>query len=332
MKKATYFGVTDAGTVQCQLCPHACIIAEGARGICSSFENRQSILYAMRYGKVAAAAVDPIEKKPLFHFLPGSSIFSVAQQGCNFRCQWCQNHLLSQSVDDGGDYVTPEDLVRVCLTRNHTAIAFTYSEPLLWIDYIRDFAEVIKNTTPEFSIVMVTNGFVNPKPLHDILPFIDAWNVDIKSMNNEVYRRYIGGELAAVLRSVKDIAHEGSHLEITNLLIPGINDSYEETRSLSEWIKNECGESIPLHITRYHPSYLCTVPEPPVSTIENAYEIAREHLSFVYAGNISHSDHEHTYCPSCGTMLIERTYHEVHIRNLKNNVCGVCAAAIYGKF
>lgn len=332
MKTATYFGVIDNDRIQCRLCPHTCTISNGNRGICHSFENINGTLYAVRYGKVAAAAVDPIEKKPLYHFLPGTGIFSVAPQGCNFRCQWCQNHLLSQSLDDSGEYVSPEDLVHVCETRNHTAIAFTYSEPLLWIDYILDFAAQMKDKNPDFSIVLVSNGCINQTPLHDLLPFVDAWNIDIKSMKNDIYTRYIGGDLASVLRNVKDIAAFGAHLEITNLIVPDINDSYEEIRALAEWIKNECGEQIPLHLSRYHPSYLFSAPATPVDTIENAYAIARDYLSFVYTGNLPHSHHTHTYCPSCGSLLIERTDYNARVCNIKDTLCGTCGSTVYGKF
>ncbi len=333
MKTTQYFGSSKDGKIQCRVCPHGCLISDKERGLCGSFENQDGVLYAMRYAKVAAAAVDPIEKKPLFHFFPGSSVFSVAQQGCNLRCQWCQNHLLSQATDDAGEFVTTEELVRVCETRNHTAIAFTYSEPLIWIDYIRDFAEIMKNKNPAFSIVIVTNGYINHQPLHDILPYIDAFNVDIKSMNADVYHRYIGGDIKAVLRTVKDIATNGTHLEITNLIIPTINDTAQEMTELVQWIAGECGSQIPLHLSRYRPSYLFTEPATPIETIERAYNISREYLSFVYTGNMpAATGHENTYCPSCGALLIEREQYSVHMHHIFNGICDMCGSTVYGKF
>jgi len=299
--EAKYWKKLENGKVKCELCPHNCILAQGKEGICRIRKNIDGTLYATGYGETVTIGMDPIEKKPIFHLKPGSYILSVAPNGCNFRCQWCQNWHISQDKVPTR-YISPDILVTIALRERSVGIAFTYTEPLIWFEYIMDVAKV--GRTRGLKMVAVSNGYINPEPLEELLPYIDAFNIDLKSMNPDVYRRFIGGKLEPVLETIKR-ASQKTLVEVTYLIIPTVNDSEEEIRKLVDFIA-EVNPKIPLHLSRYYPAYKFDVPPTPPKTLLDAYKIAREVLPYVYIGNLPIAGTENTYCPECGNLLVER--------------------------
>ena len=287
MKEASFYTVSGEG-VRCRLCPHHCLIKEGGRGICRSRECRDGTLYALTYGRPCALAVDPVEKKPLNRFMPGTFCLSLSCTGCNLSCRWCQNSDISQAApeDVDGVLLMPEKVVELCLKRGLPSIAFTYTEPLTWWEYIYDIAVLahergLKN-------ILVSAGYVEKEPLRDLLPYLDAANVDIKAMDDGFYRRYCGATLAPVLENILAMVKAGVHVEITNLLIPGLNDAEEQVGTLCRWMVDNGLQEVPLHFSRYFPHYKMTEPGPtPRQTLFKARELAlSEGIRTVYLGNI----------------------------------------------
>ncbi len=287
MKEASFYTVSGEG-VRCRLCPHHCLIKEGGRGICRSRECRDGTLYALTYGRPCAPAVDPVEKKPLNRFMPGTFCLSLSCTGCNLSCRWCQNSDISQAApeDVDGVLLMPEKVVELCLKRGLPSIAFTYTEPLTWWEYIYDIAVLahergLKN-------ILVSAGYVEKEPLRDLLPYLDAANVDIKAMDDGFYRRYCGATLAPVLENILTMVKAGVHVEITNLLIPGLNDSEDQVGTLCRWMVDNGLQEVPLHFSRYFPHYKMTEPGPtPRQTLFKARELAlSEGIRNVYLGNI----------------------------------------------
>ena len=287
MKEASFYTVSGEG-VRCRLCPHHCLIKEGGRGICRSRECRDGTLYALTYGRPCALAVDPVEKKPLNRFMPGTFCLSLSCTGCNLSCRWCQNSDISQAApeDVDGVLLMPEKVVELCLKRGLPSIAFTYTEPLTWWEYIYDIAVLahergLKN-------ILVSAGYVEKEPLRDLLPYLDAANVDIKAMDDGFYRRYCGATLAPVLENILAMVKAGVHVEITNLLIPGLNDAEDQVCALCRWMVDNGLQEVPLHFSRYFPHYKMTEPGPtPRQTLFKARELAlSEGIRTVYLGNI----------------------------------------------
>ena len=287
MKEASFYTVSGEG-VRCRLCPHHCLIKEGGRGICHSRECRDGTLYALTYARPCALAVDPVEKKPLNRFMPGTFCLSLSCTGCNLSCRWCQNSDISQAApeDVDGVLLMPEKVVELCLKRGLPSIAFTYTEPLTWWEYIYDIAVLahergLKN-------ILVSAGYVEKEPLRDLLPYLDAANVDIKAMDDGFYRRYCGATLAPVLENILAMVKAGVHVEITNLLIPGLNDSEDQVGTLCRWMVDNGLQEVPLHFSRYFPHYKMTEPGPtPRQTLFKAREMAlSEGIRNVYLGNI----------------------------------------------
>ena len=287
MKEASFYTVSGEG-VRCRLCPHHCLIKEGGRGICRSRECRDGTLYALTYGRPCALAVDPVEKKPLNRFMPGTFCLSLSCTGCNLSCRWCQNSDISQAApeDVDGVLLMPEKVVELCLKRGLPSIAFTYTEPLTWWEYIYDIAVLahergLKN-------ILVSAGYVEKEPLRDLLPYLDAANVDIKAMDDGFYRRYCGATLAPVLENILAMVKAGVHVEITNLLIPGLNDAEDQVGALCQWMVDNGLQEVPLHFSRYFPHYKMTEPGPtPRQTLFKARELAlSEGIRNVYLGNI----------------------------------------------
>lgn len=284
MQEAKYYKKLDNELVWCHLCPQNCKIKPGRKGICRARQNQEGVLYTLNYGKLTSWGIDPIEKKPLYRFYPGSLIFSVGTFGCNFRCGFCQNWEIAHG-DPPTREVTAEELVEIALDAKRSGsigIAYTYSEPMIWYEFVYDTAkraqqEGLKN-------VLVTNGFVQKEPFMELLPFIDAMNIDVKAFTDEFYRKTCGGQLDPVLRTV-ELAHKSCHVEITTLVVPGMNDSEEEISSLVDWIAS-LDPSIPLHLSRYFPRYKFDLPPTPVATLKRAKEIALEKLKYVYLGNV----------------------------------------------
>jgi len=334
MREAMFYEKLENKTVNCNLCSHRCSgIAESKRGICGVRENRNGKLYSLVYGRVAARSVDPIEKKPLFNFLPGSRSYSIATVGCNFRCDNCQNYDISQMPKERGiivgQDVSPEEIVLAAKLSNCESIAYTYSEPTIFFEYAYDIAkhakkEGIKN-------VFVTNGYITPEALREISPYLDAANIDLKSFSDEFYRKNCGARLEPVLDSIRLYKSLGIWTEITTLIIPTLNDSEEELQKIAEFIK-EVGEETPWHITQFHPTYkLIDLPRTPVTILRRAREIGLEAgLRYVYEGNVPGENGENTYCHNCGKLLIRRFGYSILENKIKNSACTYCGTKIDG--
>ncbi len=331
-REASYWERLDNGWVRCLLCPRECVVPPGERGHCGVRENRDGVYYTLTYGDPCAIHIDPIEKKPFYHFMPGTTAFSIATAGCNLDCKFCQNWQISQArPEELRNYdLPPAELVDAALASGAPSIAYTYSEPTIFYEYMLDCAKLahekgLKN-------VYHSNGFINEKPLRALCPYLDAANLDLKGMSEEYYRDMSGGSLAPVLRSLRILHEEGVHLEVTTLIVPGRNDSPEMIRRQCEWMVENLGPDVPLHFSRFHPQYKLTdLPPTPVETLEHARDIAHAAgLRYVYIGNVPGHDASDTRCPSCGASLIERVGYSVEITGLSDGRCAVCGAPISG--
>jgi len=282
LREALYWESTD-GKIKCHLCPHECTIANEKTGICGVRKNIDGKLFSLVYGEATSIALDPIEKKPLYHYHSGEYILSLGTKGCNFKCPFCQNWTISQDMNAPTEKITAESIVKEAKQCKSFGIAYTYNEPFIWYEFVLDTAKLAKEDGLEN--VLVTNGYVNPEPLEQMLPYIDAMNIDLKSMDEEFYRKICGGRLEPVLyvirRSVKSC-----HIELTNLIIPGLNDSEDNFVRLVDWIFDNLGPEVPLHFSRYFPCYKMTRPTTPIDTLERAYQIAKRKLKHVYLGNV----------------------------------------------
>jgi len=333
MKEAMYYEKLNENKVQCHLCPHNCLIAKDKLGICRNRKNIDGILYSLNYAKVSSVNLDPIEKKPLYHFYPGSNILSLGTLGCNLGCLFCQNYNISQaSVGENSDLVddlTPEDAVKLALKYKNSGnigIAYTYNEPFMWYEYVYDTARLIKKAG--LKNVLVTNGFVNEAPLLDILPFIDAANIDLKSMSADFYEKLCRAKLQPVLNTIK-MMKEKCHIELTNLVITNKNDSEEDIKNLVDWIYNNLGKDTPLHFSAYRPCYKMNEKSTNEKKLEFAYDYASKKLNFVYVGNINNPDWSDTFCPGCGAAVIKRGYMDTEEINIKEeNKCAKCGYKI----
>jgi pyruvate formate lyase activating enzyme len=320
------------GKVHCYLCPRHCRIGTGQAGFCFIRTNREGKLYSLGYGAPAALQIDPIEKKPLNHFLPGTAVFSMGTAGCNMGCFFCQNWDISKSRQDqvNARDVPPDQVPLLALRHGCDSIAFTYNEPTIWGEYI---IEICKAAKPHgLKTVMVTNGYVTREAFHDIYDHIDAANVDLKAFTEKFYGKTTLTHLEPVLETLLLLKNETPvWFEITNLMIPTLNDSPDETRRLADWIFAKLGPDIPLHFTAFHPDFkLRDKPRTPPETLDRARETALEAgLRFVYEGNI-YSAAANTYCPGCGSLLIERSWHSVEENRLVGGRCPRCAREIPG--
>lgn len=320
MREALYYE-RENDKVRCLLCPHRCLITEGKGGICRQRKNHGGKLIAEGYGRVSSIAMDPIEKKPLYHFYPSSSILSAGGLHCNLRCSFCQNWHIAHR-EKPVRFIPPEDLVEIALSCGGIGIAFTYNEPVIWCEYILDAAPLFKKKG--LKVVLVTNGFVNPEPLKCMLGFVDALNIDVKAFKENFYKEVCGGSLEAVKEAVK-IAAEKAHVEITTLVIGGLNDNESEIADLARWLAG-IDKAIPLHLSRYFPNYKMKLPPTPTDTLFRLKDIAKEYLDYVYTGNIWRANND-TYCPECGNKVVERGY-EVKVVGLKENRCSNCGKII----
>lgn len=319
--------------IECQLCPHFCKIAPGRTGICGVRKNTGSEIELITYGIVSGYSLDPVEKKPLYHYFPGSNILSVGSYGCNMRCDFCQNYNISQTVPgDKSRNFSISELVSSALTaEKNIGLAFTYNEPSISFEFIRDVA--ISAKAAGLKTVLVSNGYVNSEPLAEIIGFTDAFNIDLKAFNNTSYRKLTGADLMPVMKSLKQIAAAGRHLEITSLIIPGHNDSKEEMIKQTEWIAAETGSKTPLHLSRYYPMYKRNDPATSQRTLDILYNIASERLDHVYVGNIHSDNGQNTKCPGCGQTVTFRSGYNVHNTNLDNEGrCTSCGTLVYSNF
>ncbi len=319
--------------VRCNLCHHRCIIREGKQGICGVRINKEGTLYSLVYGKVIAKHNDPIEKKPLYHFLPGSLSFSVATVGCNFRCLFCQNADISQMPREEGRIVgmetTPEEIVSEAIAAGAKSIAYTYTEPTIFFELAYDTARLA--VSKGLKNVFVTNGYMSQEALETISPFLHAANVDLKSFQDKYYREVCGAKLEPVLETITNMVKMGIWVELTTLLIPTLNDSEQELREIAKWIY-ALDPNIPWHISRFYPTYRLThLPPTGVELVRRAREIGLEEgLRFVYTGNIPGDDGENTYCPTCHRLLINRYGYTIGYYGLEGGKCPQCGTAIAG--
>jgi pyruvate formate lyase activating enzyme len=319
--------------IECRLCPHFCKIALGNKGICGVRKNTGEKIELMTYGVISGQSLDPVEKKPLYHFFPGYNILSIGSYGCNMRCDFCQNwHISQNKIDSFSPEYDPEALVIKCGTSfRNIGLAFTYNEPVIWFEFLRDTAIKIKEKG--FYTVMVSNGYINRDPLNEITGFVDAFNIDLKAFNESFYKRLTGAELEPVKDSLKQISKAGKHLEITTLIIPGRNDSVQEMDAEAEWISGELGDEIPLHLSRYFPMYKRDDPSTPQDTLSGLFEIASKHLKHVYIGNTTSNNGQDTRCTKCGTIVTSRSGYNTRLMNLdsKGN-CSKCGNLVYRYF
>lgn len=319
MHKASFWDREADRKIRCRLCPHNCLIQEDQSGVCGMRKNLDGELAALTYGQIAALNVDPIEKKPLYHFHPGGQILSVGTYGCNFSCAFCQNWHLVDNLDKTVE-MSPPKLLAKALSSDSLGVAFTYNEPLIWFEYLMDTAPLLKENG--LAVVLVTNGFIEQDPLEQLLPYVDAMNIDLKSIHDDYYKRLCKGRLAPVKRTI-ELAVKTCHVEITNLLVTQENDSLNDIRKLVEYIAS-VDPQLPLHFSRYFPNRNLTNPPTPPEVLQSAYEIGREMLHYVYLGNFSSEKWSNTYCPQCNSLLIKRTGYRTEVVGLKGDKCKSC--------
>ncbi len=330
MREAMLYEKLGEDVVRCNLCAHRCKIQPGKLGVCAVRENRDGTLHTLVYGRSISAAVDPIEKKPLYHFLPGTTAFSIATAGCNFRCLFCQNADISQLSKEGGAGwsryardLSPETVVSLAASYGCATIAYTYTEPTVFFEYAYDTARIA--TQRGIKNVFVTNGYMTPEALETIGSDLHAANVDLKAFTDSFYKKLCGGRLQPVLDSIAKMHQAGVWVEVTTLLIPGENDDESELRELAAWLA-ALDPDVPWHISRFHPDYKMRAhPPTPVDSIHRAVEIGCEAgLRYVYAGNVPGDPHEHTRCPACGAVVIDRFGYRIRNKLVKGNRCPHC--------
>ncbi len=331
LKPALFYENAEDTSLRCLLCPHQCLLKDGQTGICQARINHEGILYSLNFGIITSQALDPVEKKPLYHFHPGHKIFSIGSFGCNLSCKFCQNHEISrQGVSAFGHleaHMPCEIVEKASHISDNIGIAYTYNEPIISTEFILETAHLAKRRG--LHNVMVTNGFISPTPLQRLLPLIDAWNVDLKAFSEDFYKKLAGGSLQPVLDTLKAICRGGNHLEITHLVITGENDKEEEFRAMISWLHEQLGPDTILHISRYFPQYKHQAPPTPPETLLNFYHIAREQLHWVYLGNIQLSVGNESHCPKCGALLVRRSGYFTEIVHLdeKGN-CKKCGEVL----
>jgi len=329
----SYCHIPHTGTdVQCHLCPHRCVIADGERGTCRVRENRAGRLFSTVYGNPCAVHVDPIEKKPFYHFLPTVSAFSLATAGCNLRCLYCQNWTISQVTEEQtqNEDMPPDVVVRYAQQTQSPVIAYTYSEPTAFFEYMLATARLAREAG--LLNVVISAGFINPDPLRELCTAVDAIKIDLKGLDEEFYRKVCEAELGPVLESIRTIYESGIHLEIVNLVVPTLNDNLEQLQALARWVAQDLSPDVPLHFSRFHPEYwLTNLPPTPVERLEQAREIALEAgVRFVYIGNVPGHAGNHTYCPRCGQAIIVRQGFGVQEYHLQGGACAYCGEPIPG--
>lgn len=331
-------GRTDS--VRCNLCAHRCLVREGRKGICLVRENVDGELFTLVYGRVVSANVDPVEKKPLFHFFPGTGAYSIATMGCNYHCHWCQNWQISQAAREehivfGSRVATPRELVVAADRSGCRSIAYTYTEPTIFFEYAYDTAKLARDAG--IANIFVTNGYMTSEAFKTIAPYLDAANVDLKAFRDETYRKLIGARLQPVLDSLVQMKQAGVWIEVTTLVITDLNDSEGELREIARFIRDELGPDTPWHVSRYHPTYKYDAPPTPVETLAQAWRIGKEiGLYYVFVGNLPGSllprgvEGESTYCHNCNAPLIRRWGYSIRQNRVQDGVCPDCGTAAAG--
>lgn len=332
--EAKYYKKLEGGGIECGICPRHCRVTDLERGYCGTRENRADTYYTLIYGLPCALNIDPIEKKPLYHYYPGTKALSLATAGCNVNCKFCQNWEISQSRPEQTDNldISPKAMIDIAEKRKVPHIAYTYSEPVIFYEYMSDIARL--GHEKGVKSVMITGGYIEKEPLAELMPHLDAIKVDLKSIREDYYRDIVGGELKPVLDALIQIREAGMWLELVYLVVPTLNDTEAEFTELAGWIKTYLGPDVPLHFSRFYPQYLLkNLPLTPTKTLEKAHEICRaEGLNYVYLGNLPGHRAESTYCPGCGQVLIERRGYRIDRYNLDGNRCKNCNREIPGLF
>jgi len=333
LKEAYFYKKLDNHGVQCQLCPRKCIIQPGKRGYCEVRENRNGVLYSLVYAKPCAIHIDPIEKKPFFHFLPSSYALSVATAGCNLDCVFCQNWQISQARPEEVKYtyLEPEELIERVRKSGTTTIAYTYTEPTVFYEYMYDTAKLAR--AGGIRNVMHSNGHINEEPLRQLCKYLDAANIDLKGFSKKYYSEMSQGDLDSVLKTLKILKEEGVWVEITNLILPGYNDDDETIIKMCLWIKENLGDGVPVHFSRFWPMYkMLSLNPTPLATLEKARKIALDcGLKYVYIGNVPGHEGENTYCPGCGKAVVKRSGYSILEENLdEQGRCKFCGEKIPG--
>jgi len=333
MKEAMFNKAIDNGSFKCELCPRYCIIPEGETGFCGTRYNHEGKLYAINYGLISSAHLDPYEKKPLYHFHPGKWVLSLGTFGCNMACEHCQNSEISQrnitELTGQFEYHSPEDVLSMCKENVADGLSFTYNEPTIWMEYALDCVKLLKGSG--YSISFVTNGYITKAALSVIGPHLDAANVDIKGMNDRSYKviSKVDNPEEILVRTEEMVYKYNVHVEITTNVIPGYNDSDDTFKSIADWIVNRLGDLTPWHITRYHPSHRLNVEATPVETLLHGREIGRKAgLKFVYLGNVPDPEGDSTRCPMCGKTVIERHMFSAGQVNISNGRCDFCGEGL----
>jgi len=333
MHEAMFYTKEAGGKVRCGLCRFRCLIDNGKRGICKVRENRDGTLYSLVYGRVIAEHLDPIEKKPLFHVSPGSTSYSIATVGCNFHCRHCQNYAISQVVpgeDIQGACRTPADIVQSTIKSGARSIAYTYTEPTIFYEFALDTARLAKERG--LMNIFVSNGYISPEPLAEIAPLLAAANIDLKGFTEKFYREIVGARLSEVLDCIIHYRTLGIWLEITTLIIPGLNDSEEELGNIASFIVQHLGSETPWHVSQFYPTYRLTDRgRTPLATLRRAREIGLARgLKYVYEGNVPGEGGENTVCPSCGALVVERYGYRIVSNRLTGGNCPECGVSIAG--
>jgi pyruvate formate lyase activating enzyme len=325
MKEAMYWEKLEQDDkVRCLLCPHTCKISPGNTGICVNKKNEGGSLYAHHYGEISALGMDPIEKKPLYHFCPGRMILSVGTVGCNLGCDFCQNfHLVRAEVPT--DNAAPEDIVNAAIRKNSFGIAYTYNEPFISYEFVLDCCK--KAREEGLKNVLVTNGFYNPKPFEELLPYVDAMNIDLKAIRDDFYKNLCNGRLGPVKKTIERAVESPCHVELTTLIITGENDSDEDLAELVDYVAS-LDPNIPLHFSAYRPMYKRDNPPTSRARLEKAYELGTAKLNYVYLGNVIMEKGQDSICPHCGAVLVDRSGYTTRIENLAGESCKSCGNAV----
>ncbi len=329
MKKAAFFEKKEKQKVQCQLCPHYCLLKNGEQGKCKVRRNINGDLLSENYERICSISIDPIEKKPLYHFYPGKNILSIGSVGCNLKCKFCQNYQISQTDVNHYPFLksyTSEEIVKSALKYpSNIGIAYTYNEPIIWFEYVMETAKLAHENG--LKNVLVSNGFINPAPLDELIQVFDAFSIDLKGFTEDFYHDFTDSNLEAVKETLIKLAKTDKHLEITNLVITGINDDESIFREMIEWIVEYCGKNTVLHISRYFPMFKIDNLPTSQSKLESLYNIAKEKLNFVYLGNIKTENGQNTNCPQCNQLLISRGGYDVNTEHI--NKLGECKHCNY---
>ncbi len=321
---ALYFTSLGDGKVRCELCPHHCVLDEGQMGFCLTRKNQDGIMELMNYGQITSIAIDPIEKKPLFHFNPSDKILSIGSFGCNMKCAFCQNWEISQQMAPT-KRVLPEQIVAIATERGSKGIAYTYNEPFVWFEFVLDTSRIA--TKEGLYNVLVTNGLVEKGPLNLLIQSIHAMNIDLKAFDEDVYRR-LGGDLKTVKYTIERSLGCGIHVEVTTLIVPGLNDDKEQLENEFKWLSS-LSRSLPLHLSRYFPNYKMSNPPTNPEELIDLYNMARQYLDFVYIGNLWDMRYENTICPDCGEVVVKRQGYDVQITALDSEGrCKKCGRKI----